>query len=113
MLHDEIYGVVPNRFDLGVLQAAQELYDYMDKELLGRLQLAEYNKDAFSWSDQPETVKRTLNEVLGRFAEKVREVRSKYLAEGWVTDDSLSFSYLMAHAQRCGQGLWREEDEAL
>jgi hypothetical protein len=52
-------------------------------------------------------------EVLGRFAEKVREVRSEYLAEGWVTDDSLAFSYLMSHAERCGHGWWREEDDAL
>ena len=113
MLHDEIYGVVPNRFDKGVLQAAQALYDYMDKELRGRLVLKEYNDNATSWSEQPETVKRTWNEVLGRFAEKVREVSSEYLAEGWLEDDSLAFSYLMAHAQRCGQGWWREEDEAL
>jgi hypothetical protein len=52
-------------------------------------------------------------EVLKLFARKVREVRSKYLAEGWLTDDSLAFSYLMDHAQRCGQGWWREEDDAL
>jgi hypothetical protein len=112
-LHDEIYGVVANRFDKGVLQAAQALYDYMDKELCGRLVLKEYNYNASSWNEQPETVKRTWAEVLGRFAEKVREVRSAYLAEGWVTDDSLAFSYLMAHAQLCGQGWWREEDDAL
>jgi hypothetical protein len=85
----------------------------MDTELCGRLVLKEYNYNASSLSDQSETVKRTWDDVMGRFAEKVREVRSKYLAEGWVTDDSLSFSYLMAHAQRCGQGWWREEDEAL
>ena len=113
MLHDEIYGVVPQRFDRGVLQAAQALYDYMDAELQGRLVLKEYNYNASSWSEQPESVRRTTAEVLGRFAEKVREVRSKYLAEGWLTDDSLAFNYLMAHAERCGQGLWREEDDAL
>ena len=113
ILHDEIYGVVPNRFDKGVLAAAQALYDYMDNDLCGRLVMKEYNYNARSWREQPETVKRTWSEVLGRFAEKVREVRSKYLAEGWVTDDSLEFIYLMAHAQRCGQGWWREEDEAL
>ena len=90
MLHDEICGVVPRRFDKGVLEAAQALYDYMDREVYG-------NQSA---------------EALERFADKVREVRSQYLAEGWVTDDSLAFSYLMAHAERCGQGCWREEDEA-
>lgn len=113
MLHDEIYGVVPRRFDKGVLEAAQALYDYMDKELCGRLVLEEYDFNASSWNEQPESVRRTWDEVLRRFAEKVREVRSQYLAEGWLTDDSLAFSYLMAHAERCGQGWWREEDDAL
>ena len=91
MLHDEICGVVPRRFDKGVLEAARVLFDYMDREVYG-------NQSA---------------EALERFAEKVREVRSQYLAEGWVTDDSLAFSYLMAHAERCGQGWWREEDDSL
>ena len=113
MLHDEIYGVVPNQFDKGVLAAAQALYDYMDKELCGRLVLKEYNYNASSWNDQPESVRRITAEVLKQFADKIREVRDQYLAEGWVTDDSLSFSYLMAHGQRCGYGWWREEDEAL
>ena len=113
MLHDEIYGVIPRRFDRGVLEAAQALYDYMDTELQGRLVLKEYNYNAASWDEQPESVKRTTREVMTRFAEKVREVRSKYLAKGWVEDDSLAFSYLMAHGERCGHGWWREEDDAL
>ncbi|MBQ9674977.1 MAG: hypothetical protein IJV42_03535 [Bacteroidaceae bacterium] len=113
MLHDEIYGVVPSHFDKGVLNAAQALYDYMDKEVCGRLVLKDYNYNASSWNDQPESVKRTTKEVLGRFAEKVREVRAEYLAEGWVPDNSLEFSYLMSHAEQCGYGRWREEDEAL
>ena len=98
ILHDEIYGVIPNRFDKGVLQAAQALYDYMEKEVYGRLKEADKN---------------TVAEVLGRFVDKVREVRSQHFGKGWLTDDSLSFGYLMAHAQNCGYGLWREEDEAL
>ena len=113
MLHDEIYGVVPRQFDKGVLEAAQVLYEYMDTQLQGRLVLKDYNFNASSWDEQPESVRRTWNETLRRFAEKVREVRSKYLAEGWVTDDSVAFSYLMAHAERCGYGQWREEDDAL
>jgi hypothetical protein len=113
MLHDEIYGLVPRRFDKGVLAAAQALYDYMDKELYGRLVLEEYNYHATSWNDQPESVRRTWAEVMSRFADKVREIRAEYLAEGWVTDDSLAFGYLMSHAQMCGQGWWREEDDAL
>ena len=111
-LHDEIYGVVPLQFDDGVLQAAEALYDYMDTELQGRLVMDDYDPEV-SWSKQPESVRRTTAEVLGRFADKVREVRAKYLAKGWVDDDSLAFNYLMAHAQRCGHGWWREEDEAL
>lgn len=91
ILHDEIYGMMPRQFDKGVLKVAQVLYDYMDKEVYGK----------------------ATNEVLERFAEKVREVSAQYLAEGWLTDDSLAFGYLMAHAERCAQGIWREEGEAL
>jgi hypothetical protein len=109
MLHDEIYGVVPRQFDKGVLQAAQELYDYMDKELYGRF----VTKDFKPWDEQPESFKQFVSDQLERFADKVREVRSKYLAEGWVRDDSLEFAYLMEHAERCGHGWWREEDDAL
>ena len=97
MLHDEIYGVVPLRFDKGVLAAAQALYDYMDREVYGRMT-----------GDNP-----FAPEVMKRFAEKVREVRSEYLAKGWIADNSLEFAYLMAHAQNCGYGIWREEDDAL
>ena len=97
MLHDEIYGVVPLRFDKGVLAAAQALYDYMDREVYGRMT-----------EDNPMS-----HEVMKRFAEKVREVRSEYLAKGWIADNSLEFAYLMAHAQNCGYGIWREEDDAL
>lgn len=113
MLHDEIYGVVPHQFDKVVLKAAQELYDYMDTELKGRLVLKDYNYNAFSWSEQPESVRRITADTLNRFAEKVREVRSKYLAKGWIEDNSLEFTYLMSHAERCGYGFWREEDDAL
>ena len=91
------YGVVPLRFDKGVLAAAQALYDYMDREVYGRMT-----------GDNP-----FAPEVMKRFAEKVREVRSEYLAKGWIADNSLEFAYLMAHAQNCGYGIWREEDDAL
>lgn len=97
ILHDEIYGVVPLRFDKVVLAAAQALYDYMDREVYGRMT----GNNPFA------------PEVMKLFAQKVREVRSKYLAKGWVADDSLEFAYLMAHAQNCGYGIWREEDNAL
>lgn len=108
-LHDEIYGVVPRQFNKGALQAAQELYDYMDTELYGRF----VTKNFKPWDEQPESFKQFVSDQLWRFADKVREVRSKYLAKGWVEDDSLEFGYLMEHAQRCGYGFWREEDEAL
>jgi len=98
ILHDEIYGVVPCRFDKGVLQAAQALYDYMDKKVQGRL----VGQD-----------KNVRSEVLWHFADKVREVRTRYLSKGWVEDNSLEFNYLMSHAERCGKGWWNEEDDAL
>lgn len=113
MLHDEIYGLIPLRFDRGVLEAAQALYDYMDTELYGKLTQIHREYNFKPWNELPETAKRASNEVMGQFARKVREVRSKYLAKGWVEDDSLAFSYLMAHGERCGHGWWREEDEAL
>ena len=112
MLHDEIYGVVPRQFDKGVLQAAQELYDYMDSELCGRLVVKGYDENQ-PWDEQPESVQRAQSNVMNGFVAKVREVRSKYLAEGWIADDSLAFMYLMYHAERCGYGFWREEDDAL
>ena len=55
----------------------------------------------------------TFADVQNRFAAKVREVRSKYLSEGWIADNSLEFLYLMDHAERCGNGFWRVEDDAL
>lgn len=90
-LHDEICEVVPLRFSAFVLKAAQALFDYMDRELQGRGSTAE---------------------AMRRFAEKVVEVREAYLPEGWLADGSLAFGYLMAHAERCGDGLWRKEDAA-
>jgi hypothetical protein len=94
ILHDEMYGFVPRQFDKGVLEAAKTLFDYMDKEVYGRLK--EANKD-------------TTAEVLGRFVDKVREVRSQHFGQGWLKDDSLEFGYLVAHAEACGRGWWREE----
>ena len=40
-------------------------------------------------------------------------LRSGTHAAGGMADDSLEFNYLMAHAERCAQGFWREEDDAL
>ena len=113
MLHDEIYGVIPRQFDRGVLEAAQALYDYMDTELYGRLTQIDSEYNSKPWDELPDSAKRASNEVMGQFARKVREVRDEYLAKGWVEDDSLAFSYLMAHGERCGHGWWREEDDAL
>ena len=109
ILHDEIHGVVPRKFDKVALKAAQALYNYMDTELCGQF----VTKDFKAWSEQPKSVKLAVSEKLNRFAEKVREVRAEYLAEGWLTDGSLAFNYLMSHAERCGDGWWREEDDAL
>ena len=68
ILHDEIYGVVPHQFDKGVLAAAQELFDYMDRELYGRF----VTKDFKPWDEQPESYRQFVSEALGRFADKVR-----------------------------------------
>ena len=92
LLHDEIHGLVPRRFTARVLRAAQALHDYMEKELKG---------------------KNITGELMMQFIEKVREVRDKYLHPGWLDDDSLAFGYLVAHAERYGQDLHQEEDEAL
>lgn len=85
----------------------------MDTELHGRLVLRDHNNKVIMWQDQPELMERVTAEVLNRFAAKVREVRDRYLPEGWIEDGSLEFSYLMAHAEHCGHGWWREEDDAL
>ncbi len=92
ILHDEIYGLIPLQFSSFVLQAAQTLYDYMNNEMFGL------------GVSKPR---------MNSFADKVREVRTEFLAEGWITDDSLSFGYLMAHAERCCQGHWHKEDFVL
>lgn len=89
ILHDEIYGFVPDKFQKGVVAAAQVLYDYMDKEVKGR---------------------GDTDEVMQRFVDKVREVREKYFAEGWIADYSLEINYLVAHAARCGRGWWNGEE---
>ena len=90
ILHDEICGMVPERFSSEVLKAAQALFDYMDNEVKGRGATAE---------------------VMDGFAGKVSQVRAQYLANGWLADDSLAFGYLMAHAERCAQGSWGGEDD--
>ncbi len=113
ILHDEIYGVVPLRFDKTVLQLARELFDYMDSELQGRLLQEGYDTNIEWWENQPEKAKLALAELMGQYSNKVRALRAKYLAEGWLTDHSLSFSYLLFHAECCAKGWWREEDTAL
>ena len=109
-LHDDIYGVVPLQFDRVVLEAAQAIYDYMEENVRGRLH---YSGRFVSWDKLPKSYRNKCDGVMRRFIQRVREVRAQYLAEGWVADDSLEFAYLMAHAQNCGYGIWREEDEAL
>ena len=111
ILHDEIYGFIPRQFDKRVLQAAQELFDYMDSELCGRLAVKGYD-EYLGWDEQPESVRRNADEVMGRFIDKVREVRSS-LGENWLADYSLEINYIVDHANRCGLGSWRMEDVEL
>ncbi len=92
ILHDEMYGLVPLQFDAGVLKAAQELFEYMDKEV--------YNRGV-------------TEEVVNGFGEKVKEIRHKHFAKGWIADYSLEIGYLMAHAELCAQGYWQKGDKTL
>jgi hypothetical protein len=105
ILHDEIYGVVPRRFNKVVLEVAQSLFDYMNTEKQVRKVMKDYNPETPLWKDQPETFRKASEEMMKRFAAKVREIRDQHLGQGWLTDVSVEFEYLMAHAQRYWFGL--------
>lgn len=103
MLHDEIWGFIPSRFDKDAIKAAQVLYDYMDKNVRGRMRHKGYKVS--QWGEMPEELRRKILDVSSAFFEKVREVREKYLGKGWLTDQSLEINYLSTHAERIG-GYW-------
>lgn len=103
MLHDEIWGFIPSRFDKDVLKAAQVLYDYMDKNVRGQMKHKGYKVS--QWDEMPEGMQRKITDTSNAFFEKVCEVREKYLGEGWLTDQSLEINYLFTHAERIG-GYW-------
>lgn len=109
ILHDEICGCVPSRFYPHVLRAAQSFFNYMDKEVYGKM-VAE---DSPSRNDQTKALTRKQKMVMERFAEKIRDVRFSRLFNEKLEDYSLAYNYLMAHAQRCGNGCWRKEEDAL
>lgn len=103
ILHDEIWGFIPSRFDKDAIKAAQVLYDYMDKNVRGRMRHKGYKVS--QWGEMPEELRRKILDVSSAFFEKVREVREKYLGKGWLTDQSLEINYLSTHAERIG-GYW-------
>lgn len=109
ILHDEICGCVPSRFYPHVLRAAQSFFNYMDKEVYGKL----VAKDSPSRNDQTKALTRRQKMVMERFAEKIRDMRFSRLFNEKLEDYSLAYNYLMAHAQRCGNGCWRKEEDAL
>lgn len=108
-LHDDIYGVVPLQFDRVVLEAAQAIYDYMEENVRGRLH---YSGRFVSWDKLPKSYRNTYNDVMGRCALKVREVRDLYLGEGWLEERSLAFGYILAQAEFIGGYMTSEEEDA-
>jgi hypothetical protein len=92
ILHDEMYGFVPRQFSSGVLAAAQELYDWMDSELMG---------------------KGATDENIDRFVDKLSELRQKHFGKGWIKDFSLEFNYLLSHGESCAEGYWQKGGKAL
>ena len=109
ILHDEIWGFVPSRIDKDVLEAALVLYDYMDKNVRGRMYHEGYTVS--QWKKMPEEMRCRITDTANAFVDKVREVREKYLGKGWVADRSLEINYLVTHAERIG-GYWDyDEDE--
>ena len=107
MLHDDIYGFVPPRFNTQVIRAAQLLYDYMDKEVRGRLRA---KGKVGSWGDMPESFRNNFDNVSEKVHQKVREVRDQYLGQGWLEDNSLAFSYVLGQAEFIGGYMTSEED---
>lgn len=109
-LHDDIFGCVPRHYDKRVLEAAQVLYDYIVKEVRGRLY---YDGPFAMWDEMPQSYRDTYNDVMGRCALKVREVRDLYLGEGWLEERSLAFGYVMAQAEYIGCYMTSEKEGAL
>jgi hypothetical protein len=108
LLHDEIWGLVPSRFDKDVLEVARQLYDYMNKDVRGRLCRKGYS--ATQLDELPEEVRRKIADTADAFVDKVHELRDRYLAKGWLPDQSLEFNYLVAHAERIG-GYWDSDED--
>jgi hypothetical protein len=75
-----------------VLEAAQELYDWMDSEMYGR---------------------GATQEVMGNFVKKVKELRQKHFGKGWIEDFSLEINYLLSHGESCALGYWQKGGKAL
>lgn len=95
--HDEIYGLFMNYFEQTVMQAARRIAKFIAVEMPQHVK--EYDVKAELYG-QPEEVKCEVGKGLKRVAEFIRNLRDDEFDEGWLKDDSISFSYLMAHAER-------------
>lgn len=95
--HDEIYGFFMTRFEPTVMLAARMIAHHIAEVM--RKPVKGYDVEV-SLYDQPKRVKREVGLLLRIVADLIRDVRDKELGEDWLSDDSLEFSYLMAHAER-------------
>ena len=95
--HDEIYGFFMNRFEPTVMTSARRIARFIGEEMPKHVKGYVVEDDLYY---QPKEVKREIADGVKRVAEFVRKERDKYFAEGWLDDDSIAFSYLMAHAER-------------
>lgn len=95
--HDEIYGFFMNRFEPTVMTSARRIARFIGEEMPKHVKGYVVDADLYY---QPKEVKREIADGVKRVAEFVRKERDKYFAEGWLEDDSIAFSYLMAHAER-------------
>lgn len=95
--HDEIYGFFMKRFEPTVMPAAKRIAKFIAEEMPKHVKRYDIEVSMY---EQTENMKLEVGKGLKRVAEFIRNVRDNEFAEGWLMDDSLEFSYLMAHAER-------------
>lgn len=111
ILHDELYGGMMDCFIPETMAIAHEIFVFISENAI--VEKSEYNFEALSWFEQPESLRQEFDRVHELCAEKFREIGKKYYPDGRLNEGSLAFSYLMAHAEDAMWGNWREEDDAL
>lgn len=105
-LHDEIYGKFMNRFDAGVLKAANEFFMVLDDN--AAFGVRDYN-EYLSYDDQSPAYYASLEDSMNYFYQEVDYIRENCLSEGWLQEGTLPMLYLVAHAERRLTGEWFEE----